>query len=288
MLPGGSPLLPANHMPLSTWGLGAALKAAQEAGVPKLSVIHFDNCFNMAVEVLHTVAPSAEYATGYPNYNFFTAGEGYPGVFAKLAQQGTASAQELAHWFADANRQILEAKGNHPTLGCVVRLARLHTIAECVDDLADALLAALWHLSCARDTAGFIQALQRHSVELANDGETDLLLGAMDAAAESPRERFDLLLAQGTLWRMRGDAPREQGVGHHQIQDRFSGASIAIGMGDIGHELNCIAGGQQVVIFSDADFDLATVDDQIFNGASWMWLEYASQAVPKPQRLGST
>ena len=40
---------------------------------------------------------------------------------------------------------------------------------------------------------------------------TDLLLEAMDAAAESPRERFDLLLAQGTLWRMRGDAPREQG-----------------------------------------------------------------------------
>ena len=52
LLPGGSPLLPANHMPLSTWGLGAALKAAQEAGVPKLSVIHFDNCFNMV-----TVSP---------------------------------------------------------------------------------------------------------------------------------------------------------------------------------------------------------------------------------------
>ena len=81
LLPLGSPLLPVNHMPLSTWGLGAALKAALDAGVPKLSVIHFDNCFNMSVEVLHTVAPYADYATGYPNYNFFTAGEPYPGVF---------------------------------------------------------------------------------------------------------------------------------------------------------------------------------------------------------------
>ncbi len=83
-----------------------------------------------------------------------------------------------------------------------------HAAAALADDDS---ISALWHLSCARDTAGFIRALQRHSVELANDGETDLLLEAMSAAAESPRERFDLLLAQGTLWRMRGDAPREQG-----------------------------------------------------------------------------
>ena len=143
LLPGGSPLLPANHMPLSTWGLGAALKSALDAGVPKLSVIHFDNCFNMSVEVLHTVAPYAEYATGYPNYNFFTAGQPYPGVFDRLRLQGSATAQQLALWFAEGNHAILAAKGNHPTAGCVVRLSRMHTIAECVDDLADALLAAL-------------------------------------------------------------------------------------------------------------------------------------------------
>lgn len=143
LLPGGSPLLPTNHMPLSTWGLGAALKAALDAGVPKLAVIHFDNCFNMSAEVLHTVAPYAEYATGYPNYNFFTAGEGYPGVFAPLAQQGTGTAKELAHAFAKGNQKILEAKGNHPTIGCTVRLERMKDITERLDDLADALLAAL-------------------------------------------------------------------------------------------------------------------------------------------------
>ncbi len=193
LLPGGSPLLPANHMPLSTWGLGAALKAAQEAGVPKLSVIHFDNCFNMAVEVLHTVAPCAEYATGYPNYNFFTAGEGYPGVFAKLAQQGTASAQELAHWFADANRQILEAKGNHPTLGCVVRLARLHTIAECVDDLADALLAALRGAPDAASRLAVVQRI-RSAIVLAQQFDTEATF-----RLEAPDELTDLFSLANSL-----------------------------------------------------------------------------------------
>lgn len=143
LLPTGSPLLPANHMPMSTWGLGEALRRATEAGVPKLSVIHFDNCFNMSVEVLHTVAPYAHYATGYPNYNFFTAGQGYPAVFEKLRIAGAATAQALAQWFAEGNHDVLLPKGNHPTIGCSVRLSRMHTIVECIDDLADALLAAL-------------------------------------------------------------------------------------------------------------------------------------------------
>lgn len=172
LLPAGSPLLPVNHMPLSTWGIGAALKSALDAGVPKLSVIHFDNCFNMAVEVLHTVAPYADYATGYPNYNFFTAGEGYPAVFKKLAQQGTASAQDLAHWFAEANRQILDTKGNHPTLGCVVRLARMHAIAECVDDLADALLAALRGAATPQARQTVVQRI-RSAIVLAQQFDTD-------------------------------------------------------------------------------------------------------------------
>jgi len=143
LLPMGSPLLPANHMPLSTWGLGEALRLARERGVPKLAVVHFNNCFNMAVEQLHTVAPHAEFAAGYMNYNFFTAGESYPRVFEQLALAGSASGEQLAAWFSDANRAFLAAKGNHPTTGGVVKLARLHDIAERIDDLADALLSAL-------------------------------------------------------------------------------------------------------------------------------------------------
>lgn len=70
--------------------------------------------------------------------------------------------------------------------------------------------SALWHLAQAGDTAAFIRALQRHSVELANEDETDPLLQLMGDAAATPRDRFDLLLAEAALWRMRGDAVREQ------------------------------------------------------------------------------
>jgi hypothetical protein len=143
ILPAVSPILPANHMPISTWGLGDALRRAREAGVPKLSVLHFNNCFNMSVEVLHTVAPWAEFATGYINYNFFTAGDSYPWVFQQFARPGTHTALDLAQWFADGNNDFLAVKGNHPTVGSVVPLAKMREVAERVDDLADALLAAL-------------------------------------------------------------------------------------------------------------------------------------------------
>jgi hypothetical protein len=143
ILPRPSPTSPTNHAALSTFGLGAALKAAEEAGVPKLAAIHFNNCFNMSVEVLHTVAPYAEFATGYENYEFFTAGEAYPAVFKKVAAAGSPTTQQLALWFATGNHELLKAKGHHPTVGGVVQLSRLHSITECIDDLSDALLAAL-------------------------------------------------------------------------------------------------------------------------------------------------
>jgi hypothetical protein len=139
-----SPILATNHMPFSTWSLGDALRRAQAAGVPKVSVLHFNNCFNMSVEVMHTVAPYAEFATGYINYNFFTAGDSYPWVFQQFTDRpGVHTALDLARWFADGNSDFLAAKGNHPTAGSVVPLARMRAIADLIDDLADALLAAM-------------------------------------------------------------------------------------------------------------------------------------------------
>jgi hypothetical protein len=142
LLPMGAPLLPVNHMPLSTWALGKALKDAVGTG-RKVGVIHFNNCFNMSVELLHTVAPHAEYATGYINYNFFTAGATYPAVFQKLKLAGSATTAQLAGWFADANHTMLAAKGGHPTVGGVVQLSRMAGIATAVDTLAKALIVAL-------------------------------------------------------------------------------------------------------------------------------------------------
>jgi hypothetical protein len=149
LLPMGSPLLPVNHMPLSTWGLAQALKLTLADGPPPFGVIHFNNCFNMSVELLHTVAPYAEYATGYMNYNFFTAGGAYPFVFNKLKAAGSATTAQLAQWFAEANRDVLAGKKNHPTVAGVVALNRLPTIATRVDALAKALTTALTSATAA-------------------------------------------------------------------------------------------------------------------------------------------
>jgi Clostripain family len=164
LLPQGSPLLPVNHMPLSTWGVGAGLRAALECGVPKLPVIHFNNCFNMSVEVMHTVAPYAEFAAGYCNYNFFSAGQTYPEVFRLLRQQGSASPEQLAQWFADQNGALLAAKGNHPTIGCVLQLSRMKEVTERIDDVADGLLAALQGALPA-DRPGLVETIRKAIVD---------------------------------------------------------------------------------------------------------------------------
>ena len=150
ILPEVSPILPANHMPMSTWGLADALRRAQSAGVCKVAVLHLNNCFNMSVELLHTVAPYAHVATGYINYNFFTAGDTYPWVFGKLAQPGGLTALALAQTFADGNDQFLAAKGNHPTVGGVVVLSRMEGISQAIDKLARALLDAMRNAGAQR------------------------------------------------------------------------------------------------------------------------------------------
>jgi hypothetical protein len=143
ILPTGSPILPVNHMPLSTWGIGDALRRAQACGVPKVAVLHFNNCFNMSAELLHTVMDQAEYATGYMNYNFFTAGETYPDVFRQFSPSGSQTTRQLAASFALGNQKFLERKGNHPTVGASVQLARMKDIADGIDSLACELLKAL-------------------------------------------------------------------------------------------------------------------------------------------------
>lgn len=130
-------------LPMSTWAVAEALKRARQAGVPKPAVIHFDNCFNMALEHLHTIAPHAGVATGYANYNFFTAGDIYPPVFERLQRAGSATAEQLARWMAEANHTLLSAKHNHPTVGGTIRLSRMKGVAAAVDHLALMLVGAL-------------------------------------------------------------------------------------------------------------------------------------------------
>ncbi len=72
-------------------------------------------------------------------------------------------------------------------------------------------IGALWHLARAGDTAGVTRALQRHSVELANEEETDAVVDGVAAAAIGVRERFELEIARAALARMRGNDALEQG-----------------------------------------------------------------------------
>jgi hypothetical protein len=146
VLPIGCPTCPTNHLAYSTWGFGEALRLAD---VPRIAVVHLSNCFNMSVEVLHTIAPYADYATGYCNYNFFSAGQAYPMVFEQLAKAGEASNEQLAKWFAAANHAVLLSAGHEPTVAGTVQLARMYGIAEKVDELSDALLDALTSASPA-------------------------------------------------------------------------------------------------------------------------------------------
>jgi hypothetical protein len=147
MLPMGCPMLPGGQLPLSTWGIGHALALAVDplrTHRCSLEVIHFNNCFNMSLELLHTVAPYAAFAAAYNNYNFFSAGRAYPSVFAQLKAAGHADGGQLATWFSEANRSALAALPQpHPTVGGVVALRRLPAISAALDQLSLALIAAL-------------------------------------------------------------------------------------------------------------------------------------------------
>jgi hypothetical protein len=142
-LPMGFPGLPVNRGFMSTRQLGQALAMAQKEGAPRPAVIHFNNCFNMSVEVLDTVAPYADWAVGYCNYNFFTSGSSYPKVFQRLLAAGSATAQQLAMWLAEENHNALLARPRHPTVAGAVQLSRMEGIREGVDRLSDALIKAM-------------------------------------------------------------------------------------------------------------------------------------------------
>jgi hypothetical protein len=142
-LPVESPEIHPVALPMSTWGLGFALRSAIKSGVPRPAVVHFNNCFNMSVELLHTVAAHADYATGYANYNFFTAGEAYSEVFKELRRAGSATREQLAKWFAAKNGAMLATKQNHPSVGATIALRRMAGVRTAISGLAKELTDAL-------------------------------------------------------------------------------------------------------------------------------------------------
>lgn len=139
VLPFGSPFAPRNHFPLSTAGLQLALNDNLRLSNQKLAAVHLNNCFNMSIEVLDSIQPYAEFATGYPNYNFFTGGLAYPAVFGRTG--ATPTSGEIARRFAERNGAALPA--GHPTAGCTIDLARMPDVTRQFEGLARSLTAAL-------------------------------------------------------------------------------------------------------------------------------------------------
>lgn len=142
-LPGGYPGLPLKHAALPTFELAEALRSVVAEGAPQLAVVHLGGCFNFAIEILHSIAPYAVAAAGYPNYNFFTAGAHYARVFQRLREAGGATEKQLADWFVDDNHALLSARGRHPIVGSSVLLSRMKGIGDAVEVLSDALLEAI-------------------------------------------------------------------------------------------------------------------------------------------------
>jgi hypothetical protein len=192
--PGGFPSTPASLMPMATAQLGLALARAQQQGCPKIAVVHLAGCFNMSIELLHALAPYADVAVGFCNYNFFTAGAAYASGFQALAQHNNASALQLGQMLCDANHEALTAQDGHPTVGGVVALERMKDIALKVDALADEMLNLLRNQTPERRAA--VQGLIEQAIVEAQNYDTDLPL-----SLEAPDQLTDLCSLAAALAR---------------------------------------------------------------------------------------
>lgn len=181
-----SPELPATRLPMSTIGLAKALQLAQGRGARRPAVIHFNNCFNLSVELLHTVAPYADFATAYANYNFFTAGGAYERVFAQLRAAGSTSREQLAVWFAETNQVILDSQGKHPTVGGRVCLADMNPLAGLINALASALVTDMQNATLAGRRDAVVGAI-RTAIRSAQQYDT-----VPDFVLEVPDQLTDL------------------------------------------------------------------------------------------------
>jgi hypothetical protein len=175
------PWHPAGAWPMSTWGLGHALRVARGRGVPRLAVLHLNHSFSMSVEVMHTVAPHAEYATGYSGTTYFTAGGSYAWVFEHLARMGKATSAELANWLAGGSGPR-PAAGPHTATGGAIQLDRMADIAHRIDNLSDALLATM-RGSDATPRSQSINMVQRAVEAARRDAGLATSMGVIDLGA---------------------------------------------------------------------------------------------------------
>lgn len=181
-LPMGSPELSGQEL-MSTYDLYEALDHITLSGTNKIDLLVLNNCFNLSVEVLATVAPFAEYAVGYPNYNFFSKGVPYQEVFS--GETENTPTLEFAQKFAVTNRAYLHSistpPNEHPTIGGVVTLTQMYTITAYIDVLARELITAV-NQGFSENIALAIETSQKYdTTSCQEDMHPEFELGVPDA-----------------------------------------------------------------------------------------------------------
>ena len=143
VLPTGSPVLPVNHMPLSSWGTGDALRRAQECGVPEGGAAALQQLFQHVGRAAAHGGAVRRVRHRLHELQLLHRRRDLSGRVPAARRPGSHTTRQLAEWFALGNQRFLEAKGNHPTVGASVQLARMKGIADGIDAVARELLHAL-------------------------------------------------------------------------------------------------------------------------------------------------
>jgi tetratricopeptide (TPR) repeat protein len=71
-------------------------------------------------------------------------------------------------------------------------------------------VSMLWHCLQAEDHAAFIDGVKRYRAQIARRPELPELIGMLQSQALTPRQQFDLVLAQAALQKHRGEESNEQ------------------------------------------------------------------------------
>lgn len=128
-------------------------------------------------------------------------------ALAQCLRSVPASAEQRLSLREAALERVVELGG----LAAAEQRRDWHARHAAAAQVAGDSVSALWHRARAGDTAGVIRTLQRHSLELANEAETDAIVDTVTAGAFGLRERFELEIARAALQRMRGEADTELG-----------------------------------------------------------------------------
>lgn len=160
-----------NNSYMSTTDVGRALRAATGDGANPFDLIFFDQCFQGNLDALYEVRQTAEVFVASPNYAWLAA------AYDKYLLGFTPDATPAAMATMIINRYEFTLDRRHPNAIFWVRGTDISAIAAQVNNLADALTAAL---QAGRNEAIIASVRQSKFVDTTQCGERVLQLGPPD------------------------------------------------------------------------------------------------------------